>query len=112
MALREVINGNGQETMIEVDFDTPFSTPYYPRLLPVDLHVATIMPEDKVNLARFDPSYLPEFDKDKSIQGVFDACFGTLFFSSEDVERIYNTTSSSSAPNIFLSIEKAAAPIF
>ena len=69
---------------------------------------ATIMPEDKVNLARFDPSYLPEFNKDKSIQGVFDACFGTLFFSSEDVERIYNSTSSSSAPNIFLSIEKGS----
>lgn len=46
MALTEVINSHGQETMIDVDFDTPFSTPYYPRLLPIDLTVAMIMPED------------------------------------------------------------------
>ncbi len=68
---------------------------------------STIISSDNINLARFDPNFLPEYSKDNSIQGVFDACFGTLFFSSDDVDKICNKSGIDS-PNIFLSIEKAS----
>ena len=71
---------------------------------------STIISSDNINLARFDPNFLPEYSTDNSIQGVFDACFGTLFFSSDDVEKICNQSKIDS-PNIFLSIEKDAGPI-
>ena len=51
---------------------------------------ATVVSEDNVVRARFDPTFQPEQDLEKSVTGTFDLAFGVLSLSDEAIQRIYN----------------------
>ena len=68
---------------------------------------ATVMTEEETIKARFDPAFKKHYEEGKAVKGIFDSAFGTLFLSSDDINRLYNaSTAKHDNPSIFLAIEK------
>ena len=68
--------------------------------------LATVITEKQSVQTRFDPNFKPAFNDENSVKGVFDIAFGTLFFSVQDIKKIY-TGSEKDIPCLFLSFEKS-----
>ena len=70
---------------------------------------ATVFSEQDVIKAKFDPNFKKEYNSSDSIIGVFDQAFGTLYFSKEEINRIYpeNHSLESNEPlYLFFGIER------
>ena len=64
---------------------------------------ATVISNETAIKAKINDKLRPKYSIKNCINGVFDAAFGTLFLSSNDIKKIYNDKNT---PNLFLSIDK------